>query len=115
MIPVLFVLSICIILTMYGGGFSTVPAYLADIFGTQMVGAIHGRLHHRLVGGGRARAGARSPASGSTSSTTAWRTAVSIDRTLYIMAGLLFVGLICKLLMRPVAERHHMRTEEAKA
>ena len=40
----LFVASVCIILTMYGGGFATVPAYLADIFGTQMVGAIHGRL-----------------------------------------------------------------------
>jgi MFS family permease len=40
----LFVISVCIILTMYGGGFSTVPAYLADIFGAQMVGAIHGRL-----------------------------------------------------------------------
>ena len=44
LIPAMFVLSICIILSMYGGGFSTVPAYLADIFGTQMVGAIHGRL-----------------------------------------------------------------------
>ena len=40
----LFVAFICIILSMYGGGFSTVPAYLADLFGTQMVGAIHGRL-----------------------------------------------------------------------
>ena len=40
----LFVASVCVILTMYGGGFATVPAYLADIFGTQMVGAIHGRL-----------------------------------------------------------------------
>ena len=43
-IAAMFVASICIIMTMYGGGFSTVPAYLADIFGTQMVGAIHGRL-----------------------------------------------------------------------
>ncbi len=43
-LPTLFVLSICIILSMYGGGFATVPAYLADIFGPQMVGAIHGRL-----------------------------------------------------------------------
>jgi hypothetical protein len=34
----------CIILSMYGGGFATVPAYLADMFGTQFVGAIHGRL-----------------------------------------------------------------------
>ena len=40
----LFVLAICIILSMYGGGFATIPAYLADIFGTQFVGAIHGRL-----------------------------------------------------------------------
>ena len=39
-----FVGAVCIILSMYGGGFSTVPAYLADLFGTQMVGAIHGRL-----------------------------------------------------------------------
>src|SRR5204862_105264 len=35
----LFVAAFCVILTMYGGGFATVPAYLADMFGTQMVGA----------------------------------------------------------------------------
>ena len=40
----LFVAIFCIILTMYGGGFATIPAYLADLFGTQHVGAIHGRL-----------------------------------------------------------------------
>ena len=40
----LFVALFCVILTMYGGGFATIPAYLADMFGTQMVGAIHGRL-----------------------------------------------------------------------
>jgi MFS family permease len=40
----LFVFFFCIILTMYGGGFATVPAYLSDLFGTRMVGAIHGRL-----------------------------------------------------------------------
>ena len=39
-----FVAAVCIILSMYGGGFATVPAYLADMFGTQFVGAIHGRL-----------------------------------------------------------------------
>jgi hypothetical protein len=32
------------ILSMYGGGFATVPAYLADVFGTQFLAAIHGRL-----------------------------------------------------------------------
>ncbi|WP_295994018.1 OFA family MFS transporter, partial [Rugamonas sp.] len=40
----LFIGCFCVILSMYGGGFATVPAYLADLFGTQMVGAIHGRL-----------------------------------------------------------------------
>ena len=40
----LFVGAFCIILSMYGGGFATVPAYLADMFGTQFVGAIHGRV-----------------------------------------------------------------------
>ena len=40
----LFVAFMCVILSMYGGGFATVPAYLADMFGTQYVGAIHGRL-----------------------------------------------------------------------
>ncbi|MBI3229370.1 MAG: OFA family MFS transporter, partial [Burkholderiales bacterium] len=40
----MFVLAFCVILSMYGGGFATIPAYLADLFGTQMVGAIHGRL-----------------------------------------------------------------------
>jgi MFS family permease len=40
----LFVAAFCVVLSMYGGGFATVPAYLADLFGTQMVGAIHGRL-----------------------------------------------------------------------
>ena len=40
----LFVAFMCVIVSMYGGGFATVPAYLADMFGTQYVGAIHGRL-----------------------------------------------------------------------
>ena len=40
----LFVAAFCIILSMYGGGFATIPAYLRDVFGTYQVGAIHGRL-----------------------------------------------------------------------
>ena len=40
----LFVLFAAIILSFYGGGFATVPAYLRDLFGTYQVGAIHGRL-----------------------------------------------------------------------
>ena len=115
----LFALCFCVILSMYGGGFATVPAYLADLFGTQMVGAIHGRL------------------------LTAWSTAgiigpvvvnyireFQIDRgvsqaqaydvTLYLLSGLLLLGLLCNLLVRPVAERHFMsedalRTERERA
>ncbi len=110
-LPLLFVLSICVILTMYGGGFATVPAYLADIFGTQMVGAIHGRL------------------------ITAWSVAGVVgpmiiaslrqfeldhgvphnlvyDLTLYIMAGLLFAGLVCNFFVKPVDPKYHMTDEE---
>jgi MFS family permease len=100
----LFVAAFCVILTMYGGGFATVPAYLADIFGTQFVGAIHGRL------------------------LTAWSTAgvlgplvigyirdaqiaagvpraLVYDRTMYILTGFLFVGFIANALIRPISDK----------
>ncbi|HEV2287046.1 MAG TPA: OFA family MFS transporter [Steroidobacteraceae bacterium] len=107
----LFVASVCIILTMYGGGFSTVPAYLADIFGTQMVGAIHGRLITAwsvagIVGPAliaklrEAQLAAGIPKN------------LVYDRTLYIMVGLLFIGLVCNLLVRPVDPKHYMSDEQ---
>lgn len=109
----LFVSFFCIILTMYGGGFSTIPAYLADLFGTHMVGAIHGRL------------------------LTAWSTAgvlgpilvnyireyqlsigvpreAAYNQTLYVLAALLILGLICDLLVRPVSEKFFMNDDELK-
>jgi hypothetical protein len=99
---------------MYGGGFATVPAYLADMFGTQFVGAIHGRL------------------------LTAWSTAGIIgpvvvnyireaqinagvpraqvyDRTMYILAGMLVLGFLCNLLIRPVAAKWFMEDAEVAA
>jgi len=102
---VLFVTGYVVILSMYGGGFATIPAYLRDMFGTIQVGAIHGRL------------------------LTAWSTAgvlgpvlVNYIReyeiahgvakadayttTMYIMAGLLVVGFFCNLFVQPVHERH---------
>lgn len=111
---VLFVFAIGIILSMYGGGFATIPAYLADIFGTQFVGAIHGRL------------------------LTAWATAGIIgpvvvnyirefqiaagvpraqvyDFTMYILAGMLVVGLICNMLVKPLAQHWFMKPEEVAA
>uniref|UniRef100_UPI0025923193 MFS transporter n=1 Tax=uncultured Marinobacter sp. TaxID=187379 RepID=UPI0025923193 len=107
----MFVISICVILSMYGGGFATVPAYLADIFGTQMVGAIHGRLLTAWTAAGlvgpviialireaQLEAGIDP--------------ALVYDRTLYIMAGLLFLGLICNSMVRPVDHSLHMTEDE---
>jgi len=95
----LFVLAVCVIVSMYGGGFATIPAYLADTFGTQYVGAIHGRL------------------------LTAWSTAGIIgpvlvnyireaevaagiprqqvyDVTMYVLAGLLVLGFFANALVK---------------
>jgi MFS family permease len=108
----LFVLIFGVILTMYGGGFATIPAYLADLFGTQYVGAIHGRL------------------------LTAWSTAGIVgpvlvnyireyqieqgvpnaqayNVTMYVLAGLLVIGFFCNLAVKPVAERYYMAPDQA--
>ena len=110
----LFVIAFCVIISMYGGGFATIPAYLGDMFGTQMVGAIHGRI------------------------LTAWSSAAVIgsllvtfvreyqishgvpkaqayDVTMYVLAGLLVLGLICNLLVRPIADKHFMTESELAA
>jgi MFS family permease len=107
----LFVLSFCIILSMYGGGFSTVPAYLADLFGTQMVGAIHGRLLTAW-----AAAGVLGPtlvnyireyqiAHGVAK-------AQAYDTAMYVLAALLVLGFICNLMVRPLADKHFMSDAE---
>lgn len=110
-VPGLFVASICIILSMYGGGFATVPAYLADIFGTQMVGAIHGALITAW-----SAAGVVGPAliAGLRQVQLDHGVAPNLvyDRTLYIMAFLLFCGLICNFFIKPVAPKHWMTDEE---
>ena len=108
----LFVLCFLVIISMYGGGFATVPAYLKDLFGVQYVGAIHGRL------------------------LTAWSAAgvfgpvlvnyirqYQVDHnvpkadayseTMYIMAALLLIGLLCNLMIRPVHDRHYLETQTA--
>ena len=107
----MFVVLYLVIISMYGGGFSTVPAYLADIFGTKFVGGIHGRL------------------------LTAWSTAgvlgpvlvnyirqYQVDHgvakadaytvTMYIMAGILVLGFFCNMKIKAVHEKHHMRHDE---
>ena len=110
----LFVACFCVIASMYGGGFATIPAYLADMFGTQFVGAIHGRL------------------------LTAWSTAGIVGPVIvnylhdqrqaegiapdqiygpifYILAGLLVVGFFANLLVRPVNPKWHMSEAEVAA
>ncbi|MBP1203308.1 MFS family permease [Duganella sp. 1411] len=110
----LFVGFFCVILSMYGGGFATVPAYLADLFGTQMVGAIHGRLLTAW-----AAAGVFGPilvnyvreyqiANGVPK-------AQAYDFTMYVLAGLLLAGLVCNLLVRPIADKHFMTDAELAA
>jgi MFS family permease len=107
----LFIVSICIIMTMYGGGFATVPAYLADIFGTQMVGAIHGRLITSWsvagVVGPALIAGLRQ-----FQIDHGVAHALVYDITLYIMAVLLFGGLVCNFFVKPVASKHWMTDEQ---
>ncbi|HVC16360.1 MAG TPA: OFA family MFS transporter, partial [Rhodanobacter sp.] len=110
-LPSMFVISICIIMSMYGGGFSTVPAYLADIFGTQMVGAIHGKLLTAwsaagVVGPFVIAAIRQAQLDAGVAKNLVY------DRTLYLMAFLLLCGLICNALVKPVKASHFMTDEE---
>ncbi|WP_460417376.1 OFA family MFS transporter [Pseudomonas sp. microsymbiont 2] len=110
----LFVAAFCIILSMYGGGFATVPAYLADLFGTQMVGAIHGRLLTAW-----AAAGVLGPVLitylREAQLAAGVERAAAYDMTLYILAGLLVLGFICNMLVRPVADKYFMTDAELAA
>jgi MFS family permease len=106
-----FVITVCVIISMYGGGFSTVPAYLADLFGTQMVGAIHGRLLTAWSVAGVAGPFLIAALREAQLSAGVAKNLV-YDRTLYILAALLLIGLIANLMVRPVKEAHHMSDEE---
>jgi MFS family permease len=104
----LFVAATAIIISMYGAGFATIPAYLRDMFGTYQVGAIHGRLitawsmaavlgpslinglYDRRVAAGVPRAEA-------------------YNNTFYLMVGLLLIGLAANILVRPVDPKHHVK------
>ena len=110
--PVGFILGFCVIISMYGGGFATVPAYLKDLFGTYQVGAIHGRLllawslaaifGPTLVNYIRAYQieSLHIPAS------------KAYSTTMYIMAGLLILGLIANLAIKPVNPKYHVQKNQ---
>ncbi|MBK9077808.1 MAG: OFA family MFS transporter [Hyphomicrobium sp.] len=101
----------CIIASMYGGGFSTIPAYLADMFGTQFVGAIHGRLLTAW-----STAGIVGPVIVNYLHDTRAAAGVPPDQIYgpiyFILAGLLGIGLVANLLVRPVNPKWHMTEEE---
>ncbi|MFZ0501067.1 MAG: OFA family MFS transporter [Steroidobacteraceae bacterium] len=110
----LFVLCFLIIISMYGGGFATIPAYLKDMFGTRYVGAIHGLLITAW-----SAAGVFGPvlvnyirqyeiAHGVVA-------ANAYNATMYLMAALLVVGFFCNLFIRPVHERHYMSAAQGEA
>jgi MFS family permease len=107
----IYIGAFCIILSMYGGGFATAPAYLADLFGTQMVGAIHGRLLTAW-----ASAGILGPVL--VNYMREYQISIGIAReqvynqTMYILVAMLAIGLICNLLIRPVADKWFMTDAE---
>jgi MFS family permease len=107
----LFVAFFCVILSMYGGGFATVPAYLADMFGTRFVGAIHGRLLTAW-----SAAGVFGPVL--VNYIREYQLEHGVARaeaytiTMYILSGLLVLGMLCNWLIRPVDEEHHMSPDE---
>ncbi|UQI45359.1 OFA family MFS transporter [Streptomyces sp. HU2014] len=101
-----FISCAAVILSFYGGGFATVPAYLKDLFGTYQVGAIHGRLLTAwstagilgpLIVNAVADAGKSAGRSGADLYTTSF----------FVMIGLLTVGFVANELVRPVHPRHH--------
>jgi MFS family permease len=104
----LFVFCFCIIISMYGGGFSTVPAYLKDMFGTRYVGAIHGLLLTAW-----SAAGIFGPVL--VNYIRAYNVSHGVPKadayntTMYIMAALLVIGFICNFFVKPVDSRYHMK------
>lgn len=115
---VLFIIAFCIIISMYGGGFATLPAYLKDVFGTKQVGAIHGRVLTAW-----SMAGIIGP------TIVTYTRQAQIDRgvpsadayssTMYGLVGLLAIGFICNLFVRrvyqgpliatPIASQSHVK------
>jgi len=108
----LFVLLAAVIISFYGGGFSTVPAYLRDLFGTFQVGAIHGRL---LTAWSAAGIAGPLIVNGvlDTQGTPGELVAGDYRPALFIMVGLLAVGFIANLMIRPVAAKWHEPQQDA--
>lgn len=110
----LFVILAALIISMYGGGFATIPAYLKDLFGGYNVSAIHGRL---LTGWSTAGIVGPLIVNGILDYYVKHHLSKqdAYPLILHIMIGLLIVGFIANLLVRPVAERHWMKDQSVEA
>ena len=110
----LFVGAFCVIASMYGGGFATIPAYLADMFGTQFVGAIHGRLLTAW-----STAGILGPVVVNYMHDTRLEAKVPYEQVyapiFLVLAGLLVVGFIANFLVKPVSDKYYMTDAELEA
>ncbi|HNP95599.1 MAG TPA: OFA family MFS transporter [Cyclobacteriaceae bacterium] len=108
----LFIATFCVIISMYGGGFATVPAYLKDMFGVMQVGAIHGRL---LVAWSLAALFGPSLINYLRAyqiGTVGLPPAQAYSFTMYIMAGLLIIGFVCNALIKPVDPKYHHKRSD---
>ena len=107
----LFVIVSAVIVSMYGGGFATVPAYLRDLFGTMEVGAIHGRLLTAW-----SAAGIFGPVLVNYIREYEKNKGVpltdSYSTVLYVMVALLIVGLLANSAVRPVSSKYWYKSEE---
>jgi MFS family permease len=110
----LFVACFCIISSMYGGGFATIPAYLADMFGTQFVGAIHGRLLTAW-----STAGIVGPVIVNYMHDTRLEAGIPYDQIyapiMLVLAGMMVIGFIANMLIKPVADKDFMTDGELAA
>ena len=109
---VLFVAATAVILSFYGGGFATVPAYLKDLFGTVEVGAIHGRLLTAWSAAGVAGPLVVNAVADYQKAAGASGAALYYY-SLAIMVGVLVVGFVANLMIRPVDKRFHERRAQA--
>ncbi|WP_285727186.1 OFA family MFS transporter [Psychromicrobium xiongbiense] len=103
--PALFVLFALVIISFYGGGFATAPAYLRDLFGTYQVGAIHGRLLTAWSVAGVVGPLIVNGFLDSAHASGKPLTADSYHPAFITMICILAVGFVANLLIRPVSSR----------
>ncbi|MFD2727052.1 L-lactate MFS transporter [Hyunsoonleella rubra] len=101
---VMFLVVLFTVITMYGGGFATLPAFLGDLFGTKQLGAIHGMV---LAAWGLAGV------VGPTIYDMVKNATGSLDTTLKVFAGLFIVALLVSLLMKRTVVKAYQKKDKS--